>query len=192
MQSAPRRAETVVTYIRHGNTGKAKTDRERQLTEKGYEQARARGQKLGQRFDLVLASAVDRAVRTAEGIIDNQPDLKIIPVEELYTPPGPVGEAITALSDKLGYATLSKYMQEEGGMVAMNIYALRAGAAITKHILEHDGQNVLVVGHAVLLNAIGYYTGWFHPTIHTLLDVQLGECEGFRFSLSKGLELIQD
>lgn len=199
-----RRPEVVVTYIRHGNTAKAATDRERQLTEKGYEQARARGQKLGQGFDLVLASAVDRAIRTAEGIVDNQPDLKIIPVEELYTPPGPIGEAITALSNRLGYKPLREYLEEDG-TGALYEYAKRAGTAVTKHILEHDAKNILVIGHAVLMSAAGLSvrgicmcracrqtSGGSINLLDTLLDVQFGECEGFRFSPFKGLELIQD
>jgi broad specificity phosphatase PhoE len=160
-------------YIRHGKSLKAEDDKSRILAPEGEVQARQRRIKLGNpKFDLVMASPVTRAITTAQLTAD---DSEVFSVRALYTPDDRDGKLLDILFEKLGYAPLSEYEKEDGG--ALNRVADAAIAAIYSAIKSFRAQHVLVVGHAVFLNAIACRLNRRGGEV--LHETVLGECEGF-------------
>lgn len=169
-----------VTLIRHGNTSKAANDLDRQLTEAGVKQAMDRRKTFSREFDLVLSSTAVRARDTA-AIIANVEATKVLTLEELYLPKDPGDKkAIDDMFAKLLYAPLRAY-RDADVTGALFRYG-ENGAKIIRDAIENAGaDNVLIVGHAVLLNAIvAYVVG----ETDLVLDTSLGEAEGFQISMN--------
>ncbi|MBI2637076.1 MAG: histidine phosphatase family protein [Parcubacteria group bacterium] len=184
-------------FVRHGNTTKAERNEDRVLTEVGKLQALGfwtRCDELGLLpFDLVLTSPTTRAKQTAAIIA---PDAVTIALPELGTEiPGEDGARLNKVYSRLKYAPLTEYLKEPGiGDILsryVQIAALAIGVAMAKTGMPY--QRVLVVGHAVLLNAIGAGGDKFNAGgKEILLSFPLGECEGFYSTGYKEVELIRN
>lgn len=180
------RTRTRTTWLRHGKSLKAPKDLDRVLCQEGEIQAQQRRIKLGSpKFDLAIASHASRAVATGELVSDQTEVLTLV---ELYTPSGKDGEELDALFAKLGYASLEEY-KKAGGWPLLERYARIAIAAVKDASTKRNAKNVLVVGHAVLLNAIGFVLD--RQGSQTLWAIPLGECEGFMDD-GKKITLVRD
>jgi phosphohistidine phosphatase SixA len=152
-----------ITFLRHANARPATdaletSDQARPLSPKGIDQAATRREALGNRnYSLVLCSPTIRTIHTSE-IVSGNPRQRTF-VSELLPYQG---EKMDALFAKLAYAPLSTYRKEDGGLV--DEVARQAHVAIVRCIKsrtkiesvpDYKDYRVLVVGHAVVLNALG-------------------------------------
>ena len=178
-----------ITFIRHGKAVKASPDQsdlDRVLGEVGQQQASDRGLKLGwPTYDLVLSSPASRAIDTAAIVAGVPPD-HVLDVDVLY--PDPVNDPMGVEIDKffndpeLGYAPVSKYLAK-GGKVVVEHGAL-AWMTLQAMIHATDKTNILIGGHAVVLQAVGMAACIdYHVGYEILNDLNLGECEGFQLLL---------
>lgn len=168
-----------IRFARHGHTLKAARDEDRELSEKGKEQAAMLGKAWaaeGFQPDLVLASAAMRAVETALIATDIAPEA----CAELYFGADPAWrKPIDEASAKLGYAPLAAYLASEGER-AIRAYAKAAVAHILDLVYQRPNTSkVAVFGHAVLLQAIVVELLQRNPAanLEAILQLHLGECE---------------
>jgi broad specificity phosphatase PhoE len=176
-----------ITFIRHGNTNKAENDLDRQLTKLGIQQAQERRQALlNPKFDLVFSSIADRARDTA-AIIAGIKASEVILLEELYLPKNPVDKkAIDDMFAALGYSPLRAYRDADvtGALIR---YGMNGAMAIFSAIFTEETKNnifvdnVLVVGSAVLTNAI--VSAVASGDTDLILDAALGEAEGISVTM---------
>jgi broad specificity phosphatase PhoE len=148
---------TTIYFIRHGNTEKGEVDKARQLTERGVQQAIERGKSLSEiSFDLVISSSARRCVSTAEKIWGGM-DRNISVNEMLYVPGTETadGKAIDEVFNQIGYQSYIAYTMTKAKK-AIERYGIKNAAMIRGMIatLSNPPKNVLVVGHAALLQAI--------------------------------------
>lgn len=161
-------------FLRHAaaETGApGQRDADRRLTDEGQEQARRVASRLTSPYELVLASPARRAVQTAELIAPGQ---VVVEVPVLYhAEVRQDDERIDRMYDELGEATLRAFLAKDASG-AIERYGKSGADRIRSLVSGCDGA-VLVVGHGVLLCAIGFAMTRYEP----LLDVTLGRCEGF-------------
>lgn len=171
----------TITFVRHAKADPAKIDSQRMLSEKGREQAAALREKLGAPvFDLVLASSAQRTMSTA-AIVAGCEEGQVFPVDLMYPDPEkPEGKPLDKLFNELGYAPLTTYFTHLGG------YLVRQHGKEVWKLLQGmigDAENVLVVGHAVLLPAAAFIgTEWRESIAYLISELNMGECEGFRLT----------
>jgi broad specificity phosphatase PhoE len=178
-----------ITFIRHGKTGKADTDIDRQLTQQGFDQAAERRDALNRQFGLVMSSVAPRAVDTAVVIGECMDALEVLLLESLYLPTDSADRAaVEAMSGQLGYAPLRAYRAADTEGV-LKRYGENAAADIAAVLRSQLAEEVLVVGHAVLLNAVA--AAVIGTDTDTLLDAELGECEGIELDYSPTVRLIR-
>ena len=204
----------VVTCLRHAIAELVNgqvADKDRLLSEQGIRQARERRLKLGNpQFALVLHSPVRRAKQTALIIADmTDSDQRLVAIPQICLPPKPENQqqaqekaAIDESFQALGNCALRNYLgptqsaNSLRGFVRRSIFYLeeRMGAAELA-----DSDRMLIIGHAVLLPALGHE--WLmihsHPTLALrMLDVVLNETQGFEIEFccrqAVSLELIAD
>jgi broad specificity phosphatase PhoE len=173
-----------ITFVRHGNTGKAERDEDRRLSEKGREQARNFKAKYRVTPHLVLSSSAQRALETALVIVEGQ-ECPIKVLTELYLAVGDIEvEIINALFAVHGYAPLATYIEADPGFFER--YAKRA-AAVIRELAEAAGANdIMVVGHAILLNVIGLE----FSSDPRLLTTTIGETQGFTIDTDGWLDFL--
>ena len=180
----------TITFVRHGKTGKAANDLDRQLTEEGVKQAETRRVALGfPFFDAVLSSTADRAAETAAGVacvatveVDRHPELYMPINEDDY-------QVVDKLFNELGYASLDAYIARDADVFK------RYGAAAADVILAYDKdmiEDVLVCGHAMMLSAIAnaVLEGLGFEASSVVSGCNLGECQGMRITVSDGTVLL--
>ena len=188
--------EKRVTVLRRAKAAKPldesyAADMTRELALEGEVQARTRRATLGNPiFNLVMASPSLRTIRTALlvlGFEETSMD-EIITLDELiYGDPGSgnvVACGIDQFFRKIGYAPLAKYIPEdlEGHVLA---HAEAAWNEVAFTIGDFAGTNVLVVGHSVLIAAMGYIACAGVDDFRTILaETNFGECEGYRLTLN--------
>jgi len=166
------------TLIRHGKAdATASPDhRVRPLSEEGKAQATARREKLGNpQFDLVCHSILGRTRETAMIIAEPQNGTPVVTVPGLFYEERDLrGEAVDRLFGKLGHAAPREYMSEaEDEIISL---ANETIDAIYQEIAQTGAQNVLVVGHGILLQALARtLTKLDEPFMSCIC----GECEGF-------------
>ena len=184
-----------VTVLRHAKAAKPLdgsyvADMAREVALEGEVQTHARRDMLGNPiFNLVIASPSHRTVRTALlvlGFEEARVDEVITLNELIYGDPrgaDPVARGIDKLFQKLGYAPLAKYLPEDSeGHVLTHANAAWSEVAFT--IGDLSGTNVLVVGHSVLIAAMGYIACAGNDGFQkTLAEANFGECEGYRLTL---------
>jgi phosphohistidine phosphatase SixA len=174
--------EITITFLRHGNTGAANDDMERLLTKEGFKQAGERQFKMNfPEFDLILSSPAIRAKHTA-AIVGGVHTSDVVEVKALY--PASYNEddqkELEELFTTLGYAPLRTY-REMDQIDAITRYAILARIKILHKIENFRAKNILIVGHAIMINAIiAELNG---EDTNLLLDTVLGEVEGFRVSI---------
>lgn len=177
-----------ILFIRHGNTGKADTDAERQLTMKGRLQAaRARDYITAQHnVTLVVTSNVPRALETVSDV--RWP--AAVGMSELYVTPRipeliPEADVLDAAFKKLGYAPLKQFVDEPGVTTALNAWCDRALDAIDRTVSEmRPGSGTIVVGgHAVMSSALCAYAALVtnkQADLGVVMDANVGECDHLR------------
>jgi broad specificity phosphatase PhoE len=164
-------------FVRHANTDSNPVDTDRTLTEKGHEQIIALRQKLsGVDFDLAIASSAKRTQQAARLIL-GEDTRNIVVLEALYRLPDDEGQRLlTAMSDELGYANLRAYLEHRDAETLHRL-GRNGSRAIAEAIGEPaSGMTVLVVSHAVLLNAVIYYLFSSEEVRNLALEANLGEC----------------
>lgn len=197
-----------LTVLRHStarkidDTGYFADLEQRTLTEEGVGLAIQRRRKLnGSTYDLVLASPAVRTVQTA-GIVaglgrENIHD--VVLVEELcYGDPKKGGDAKTLdqLFRELEYAPLADYLGKGTDGEALNRIGTAEWHAVRSRAERAHAETVLAVGHAVLVNALGYEAVSDAVSRVKLANTSFGECEGFVLTFDKdyqvvGLRLLQ-
>jgi broad specificity phosphatase PhoE len=173
-----------ITFVRHGNTDKTKRDEDRCLTEKGREQARQFKVKYRVTPQLVLSSNARRALETAQVIVEGR-QCPIKTLAELYLAANQAElEVIEALFAAHGYAPLATYLAADRKFFEQ--YAMRAASMIRQLAATEGANDVLVVGHAIVLNAIGRE----FSSDPRLLTTMIGEAEGFSIDTDGRLNLL--
>lgn len=168
-------------FVRHGNTDKATPDLARQLTEKGREQAVALRQKMGLEsvtFDHVMTSSAGRTEETALTLLGGNVPEKITPLPALYRLPDEGGKVICdAMFKEVGYADLWTYLDHRD---ADTLHRLgETGCIAVAEVVGEDvsNKNVLIVGHAVLLNILIYHMFSTNQQVKGVaLMTVMGEC----------------
>lgn len=150
-------------FLRHVNTGKNENDMERQITDKGREQAMDVAPYLGSiNWDAVLTSPAPRANSTIKIILPSEVYEQRITVPELYL----FDDTVNEMSKELGYKPLVDWFNHPKGGNHMKGYGKSTAIAIKNammkkvtDILDEDKNeiNILVAGHAVLLNAAAFF-----------------------------------
>ena len=171
-----------ITLLRHGKADKTLPDhRLHPLSEVGIAQAVNRRTKLDEpKYDLVLHSHLLRARQTALTVAGLDEGNETLEIKSLFPEDSdPRMAAVNELFDKLGYAPLSAYEAQARGSLDSIALEMKSDVwnAIARAFFRHDRiQNVLLVGHAVLLPALCQaLTGQAAPFAADLL----GECEGY-------------
>lgn len=161
------------TFIRHGNAEEFEDDFKRKLTLLGMRQAMDRKLDLEKEFDIVISSPAPRAFQTAS-IIAGTGISNVILCKELYSPASiSDDEAMDKLFEELDDSPLRQYLERD--VELFNRYGRYAHDAIWNKIANnHEIEDVLIVGHAVLLNAVA---GCFSSD-PLIVNCHLGECEG--------------
>ena len=171
-RSLARLAPYDVAFIRHGNTGKAATDLQRSLTEKGMQQCAAANAGYLARLPSPLASfAVTspalRCNETANRILAGHAAADdLVEVQQLYD--GMLQPGASDVFKRLGYASLLEYMSDNDEIRAdlddhgeQVVGALAACVTVRMALDDADGkaraadssrQTLCVFGHAVYLN----------------------------------------
>jgi len=184
--------------VRHGNTTKAERDEDRVLTEVGKDQARwfrSKTRELGLApFDLVLSPPATRAKQTA-AIVAPWGVPMMVELPELGVEiPGENGARLNEVYSRLGYAPLADYLRELDMDYIMSRYAKAANAAIDAAVAKAGyAERVLVVGHSIMLNAIGAGVDRLNAqsAAPLLSSTSLGECEGFYIKEDGSVEFIR-
>lgn len=165
---------------RHGNTNKqteGQTDKERQLSDKGYRQAEDRAASADySNIDLVLSSSAPRAYMTAQ-IVTRTPLVEILKYDELYPAPVGYGEEFDRLFNELGYESAATYIKAKGGGCVL-AWAEEAWDAIKRRVngVGND-KSVAIFGHAVCLPAIAMVMLQNYPElVEKLSHIQMSEC----------------
>jgi broad specificity phosphatase PhoE len=179
--------KTTIYFIRHGKTGKAKEDGNRKLTRKGQRQAKKLGESLRDvRFDLVLSSTAQRCIQTARNILGDKSQTIIINAD-LYVPgiETPDGKAIDTAFNQIGYQSYTAYMKTEA-RDGLSRYGQKNADTIEQIIQDQavPPQNVLVVGHAVLLQAIAAKFAADEDDLP--FHINIGEAEGIEVTIETG------
>jgi broad specificity phosphatase PhoE len=144
----------------------------------GIDQAQKRRESLGNPvYDTIVASPFDRAQLTAH-------HLSGVPLEQIGVVPVLGWEKDTEfyrLMDEafreLGYAPFGKYCEHKNGQIFID-----RGKEMWSVLypLLREGEHVLAVGHAVLVNAIGAEASLGNSeATNTFIETAFGECEGF-------------
>jgi phosphohistidine phosphatase SixA len=173
-------------FIRHAEAGSHEDDGSRTITEDGVVQCLHRVTMLNRTYDAVIGSTALCVKETATRLA---PGLPIVMSEALYLPTKPDDRTvIRKLSKELGNAPLRSYLAADKTEVLLR-YARHAERFIRRMSEEPPtNRTALVVGHAVLLQAIGtMFTGDVK-----LFDLVIGTCEGFSVDTERQFIPIND
>lgn len=175
-------AERIFTCLRHGKTDKHQDDRRRQLNAVGKEQATVRRIALGSpTFDLVIVPDTDRAKATARIIAGD--DVPMVIVDALYSEPSKDVE-LNAMADALGYKPLAVYYKEPFGKPLFRAHGNRAWPNVFLAARSRDAKNILVIGSAMLLPAMGEAAlSETNEDATALIEMNPGECCGFKLDV---------
>lgn len=185
---------TKLFITRHGQTewnleGRLQGRKDSKLTELGEKQAKWLGEKLdNERIDVIISSSSGRAFRTAEIIRGDKP-IEIIKSDELME---------MHIGDWEGqlHSEIEEHSPEEqnnlwnfphlykscGGETYFQVME-RVTNEIERIISEHEGRNVLIVAHAIVVKAIltyyenkdikDFWTGsYMHSTCLNIIEVK--------------------
>lgn len=178
-----------ITLLRHAKPDKTLADyRLHPLSPEGRQQALDRRGRLGNpTFDLVLNSKLIRTQETARIVAGLNEATATTSLPELfYAEDDPRGPALDEAFKKLGHTALSEYFK----VVRMEMESLaeEARLAIIKEVNRSNAKNVLVVGHGMLLQAIGIALAGGDP-LSFFTKRALGECQGFKLTFCDNNEI---
>lgn len=182
-----------VALIRHGNTGKAEVDSDRQLTDKGRtqcEQFRDAWSAVLVGVTTVFASPVKRTMETARLLVSST-GLTVTPVEDLYFVRPWRTDAMKAADEDCGYAPIGMYIEKYPGSHAPAGSRMAAVAVAGSGMPDGD---VLMVGHAGYLSFLALEVleaaapigsereQWLDAGRKVVLNANVGEVCGFEVS----------
>ncbi len=152
----------TLTFLRHADADQATSDINRPLSQKGKSQADHRASNLkDHNFDLVIVSAALRAKETAEIILDKlSSKAPMEEVLELYVVPDRENSTPEEISE-----------------------------IILSRISKHEAKDILIIGHANIINALGHLQ---LPSATDLLTAHFSPTEGFTIREDGNLTLIQN
>lgn len=195
-QISPTTGERIIALIitlvlaRHGKAPKispTQKDEDRTLNELGFEQAKKLAAKIGDtEFDSVLCSPLLRAHETIMIAVNSRTKIKTVP--ELTCPTDGV-HPIDRMFNQLGYKPLSDYFAHELGD-HLKTWGRTALEKVLDALGEKPSQTVLVGGHAILQNALGWAIcealteakADAEKARAMVLTVSLGEGEAFKLT----------
>ncbi|MEA2715262.1 MAG: hypothetical protein QOG91_290 [Candidatus Parcubacteria bacterium] len=169
-----------ITLICHGNDDDHRDRQTISLSITGKYLAFRCGLRLGYpKFDLAIHSSTSATLETAEMVAYGTSEFALIP-ELFYGSDDPRGVKIEYLQGILGYAPLGAYFRF-GAEAAIMSLAQNAVGAVSRVINKSQARNILVVGHAILLPAIGSILADGHSGF--VESMVLGPCHGFILQL---------
>ncbi len=188
---------STIVLARHGKAPKLfdeQRDGERMLNDKGIDQAKQLGQRIGTtNFDVVLSSPLKRVEDTlsiATGgrqyVINSVPELTI---------PDNSEHPIMIMFNALSYSPMCKYIEHPLGEQLKHYGRTALETILARLNTEKVGQKILIGGHAVLLNALVWAMadplelegGMNASQLRIMaLETSLGECEAFEITLRLG------
>ena len=197
--SALRAQATNVAFLRHGNTGKAANDMDRQLTQLGREQALSSGASFGPALlplaPTALSSPAPRCNETLRLFLDAAgaaPEVRF--VAELYD--GTIQPGGSAAFADLGYAPLRDY-HAAGHRETFESYAVSAAEAISAAVQGRDdgaAATLLVCAHAVYIPSAALFVaealGTSQAGLDAILDCNTKEAEGYLVTHSGDVSLL--
>lgn len=155
---------TTITLVRHGETGwnalgKFQGCSDTELSDKGVQQARCLSKKFDNKFDVIYASPLKRARKTAEIICErSNKDIKI--AQDLREINFGEWEGLTIKEIELNFPEkLIEWRTDEingplcGGDLSLKKASLRANNAIIEIAKMHQGQNIIIVAHSGIIKA---------------------------------------
>ena len=176
-----------LTFIRHGKTSpmeNGKSDADRELSSEGKEQVLSRKKRLAaagiKDFDLVLCSPLHRTLQTARIIMGTNGQVPpLAKVAELAVDTYQHSDLLTKMWEEIGSQSgLSPFLHHQYGW-ALSYYSLWAWNKIGNLVRHSESSNVLVVGHGLLLPAIGHLAVGSLETKREFLTRPIREAEGF-------------
>jgi broad specificity phosphatase PhoE len=191
-----------IMLVRHGNTGKAVTDAERQITELGERQCAAFKASYGAQLSSVrfaFASPVARTMTTASLLLN----VEVMPVPDLY-----FGNIVTeehrAVDSQIGHAPVQDYLRDHSAIYeapAKRMVAALDAAGAT--VVTGDDGGVLVVSHAMYISllTLELITALSGSALspasaaageQTVLSANLGEVEGFEISAEGAVRYLRN
>ena len=192
-----------VLFIRHGNTGKATNDQDRQITELGERQAakfRASYSEEIASVRFAFCSPVARTVTTAALLLMGS-ELSATPIADLY-----FGNIVTdehrAVDRVIGYAPVQTYLASHADLYQQPAKQMASALDAAGSEVRGEG-SVLVVGHAMYLSlltlqVIEALTGTTLTTeaaatgIDLVKGANLSEVEGFEISAEGGVRCLRN
>ncbi|MDO8518463.1 MAG: histidine phosphatase family protein [bacterium] len=178
--------------LRHARALAGPDDILRPLGALGVEQARKRRQTLGApTFDIIAASPAVRTVSTA-ALVSETLESSVIKFDALYSDTtSEQGKVLDALFEKLLYAPCSAYYAQQGGEVVRE-HGIAAWAVVYNLLIHVHIRSMLVVGHAVLIQAMGQaICAGKTEMVERLGELNLGECEGYELTLNDDTEVTE-
>ena len=162
-----------VALIRHGNTGAAAVDVERELTSRGHQQAAAASASYIKEMAVPIAavafsSPASRCIDTLGRVLASHPRVAIEPIQEIYS--GAIQPEGSALFARVGYAPLASYHAEQEATEYLDQYAatvlravarcvsdnplLQAAGRSYTHSKDRERATLCIAGHAVYNSAV--------------------------------------
>lgn len=191
---------TEIVIIRHGHAAPIvgdsyEAEMARLLTPTGYAQAFQRRLLLGSpTFGVILSSPATRTRQTAQVVSGGVGEIQALP-ELCWTPGTEFDRVLGALFKKLAYAPLNA-CRIQGGTI-FDDQARHAWSRIKTLVDWGRDCSVLIVGHAVMVAALGCAAAaGDYATDLTLSSRSFEECDGFKLSFISGrlsqLQLLQN
>eukprot|EP00929_Paragymnodinium_shiwhaense_P004902 TRINITY_DN106162_c0_g1_i1.p1 TRINITY_DN106162_c0_g1~~TRINITY_DN106162_c0_g1_i1.p1 ORF type:complete len:236 (+),score=44.61 TRINITY_DN106162_c0_g1_i1:131-838(+) len=188
-----------VVLLRHGNTGKAEVDSQRELTEKGVlqcEKFREAWKDVLKGVTNVLASSVARTMSTATLIAEPMQLGEVRPLDDLYFGTWRTEDMKTADSE-LGYAAAGDVLAK-----FPHVYdpaAAKMAEAVSTASADFSPGDVLIVGHATYLSMLALEIvqalapaeaagtdAWLASARQAVLNANVGEVCGFEVCSGTG------
>jgi phosphohistidine phosphatase SixA len=176
-----------IYFLRHSKAAPNADDRKRELTSEGIALAQARRESLGNpKFGLVIHSDRLRTEQTARIVAGLAQDEPTITLSHLMTSNGkaPWDARIDAAYMALGNAPLKEFLEVAGR--EMGAFCRVAVEALMYVVHQSDDENILIVGHGILTQAICHHLT-FGANDNFLTDV-VDECQGYELEFNPVLE----
>lgn len=156
--------DTELYLVRHGETEWNKTGRfqgatDIPLSEEGILQAKRLEQRLGNHFDIIYCSPLNRAAATADLLCSNMPSVNPIPEEDFREINFGLWEGLTFSEIKDTYpAEFEQWWNGEDIMLSSGKISLSDASNKSKHAIlrireKHQGKKIVIVAHGAILKA---------------------------------------
>jgi broad specificity phosphatase PhoE len=168
-------------FFRHGKADPMFEDLYKPLTSEGIRKVKAQAKKLTPiAFDLVICSAALRTQQTANLLLGSSRPPRLLS-ENLWHPQDPtLREQIDTLVATVAGSCPADFTAQDPNQY-YETYAKIICNEITAAIKEHSAKTILIVGHAIILNAIAGLLAPLHKEF--LSALKLGTAEGFSFTV---------